>query len=81
MGEGQQVRLPSGVRPDAVSEDHVVLVKFCSTLRLTQQIRLATFMAHSQSKTLLLAVRSRCEFAPDLQAFIAETGLVEVRRG
>jgi hypothetical protein len=69
------------VRPDAVSESHVVLVKLCRTLRLTQQIRLATFMAHSQSKQLLLAVRSTCVFSPDLEAFIAETGLVEVRRG
>lgn len=82
MGEGAgPVGLPTGVRPDAVSDTHVVLIKACPTLRLTHQIRLAAFMAQTQAKRVLLVVREGCVLAPDLEAFIAEHGLIEVRRG
>lgn len=82
MGEGPAaIRLPTGVRPDAVTETEVVLFKACRTLRLTHQIRMATFMAHSEGKKLLLVVWEGCRLAPDLEAFIADTGLIELKRG
>lgn len=37
----------------AVTEDQVVLIKSCLRLQLTHQIRLATFMAISQSRYLI----------------------------
>ena len=59
----------------------MILIKACSTLRLTHQIRLAAFMAHTQSKRLLLVVKQHCELASDLDDFAVSTGLVEVKRG
>jgi len=82
MGEGTSaIRLPTGVRPDAVTDTEILLIKACRTLRLTHQIRLATFMAHSQGKRMVLRVWSGCVLSADLEAFISETGLIEVRRG
>jgi hypothetical protein len=73
--------LPTGVRPDAISDEYVVLIKGCSALRLTHQIRLATAMAQFNAKCLLLVVRSGCTFGPDLTAFIEQHAtLIEVRR-
>jgi len=74
--------LPTGVKPDAVTGTHVVLIKGCRTLRLTHQIRLAAFMAQTQSKRLLLVVREQCSLSDDLERFVADNRLlIEVRRG
>ena len=71
---------PTGVRPDAVTDEHVVLIKACSTLHLTHQIRLATFMARSLGLRLLLVAPEACTFSEQLDSFIAGSGLVDVRR-
>ena len=78
---GLTATLPTRVRPDAISPDYVVLIKSCSSLQLTHQIRLATAVARSESKQLLLVVQSECVLAPDLQTFVEEHApLIEVRR-
>lgn len=73
---------PSGVKPDAITEDKIVLIKACARLRLTRQIRLATAMAKEQNKTLLLIVRNDCDLTQDLKLFLdGQQGLVETKRG
>lgn len=73
---------PSGVKPDAITDDKIVLIKACVRLRLTRQIRLAASMAKEQHKTLLLIVRNECDLAHDLKLFLdAQQGLVEIKRG
>ncbi|MCP4965518.1 MAG: hypothetical protein GY926_09805 [bacterium] len=63
-------RVPRGSRPDAASEDAVYLIKSCSKLRLTYQIRLLTFMATEQGSNLVLAIRNDCRVSRDLKKFV-----------
>jgi hypothetical protein len=68
-----------GILPDAITDREIVLLKATSYLRLTYEIRLATFMAQSKRLDLSLSVPLRTRFSPELTAFIAAHGLV-VRR-
>ena len=73
--------LPGGVKFDAITDDYLVLIKDCSKLRLTHQIRLGTFAAQSERKCLLLLVRKDCDFDPLLEGFVNDQApLIEVRR-
>jgi hypothetical protein len=72
---------PSGVKPDAVDGRTVYLIKACSRLRLTRQIRMATFMAAETGRCLQLRVRSDCELSGDLEEFIEQNrAAVEIVR-
>jgi hypothetical protein len=75
------VGFPDGVKPDAVDDARVYLIKACSTLRLTRQIRMATLMATQTGRKLRLQIRQDCALAPDLETFIRAQGdRVEVVR-
>lgn len=63
-------RVPRGSRPDAASGDAIYLIKSCSELRLTYQIRLLTFMATEQGSNLVLAIREDCRLSRDLKTFV-----------
>ena len=43
-----------GSRPDAAAHDKIVLIKRCSELRATYQIRLLTYMAKQQGRKLVI---------------------------
>jgi hypothetical protein len=68
------------VLPDAVSGRTIYLFKACSELRLTYEIRLATFMALQKGMTLTLDIRAHTRLSPDLAAFVAEHGVTVIRK-
>ena len=67
------------ILPDAVTDDAVVLMKACRQLRLTYEIRLATYMARQTGRRLVLLLVPECSVAASLQDFIDAHG-IEVRR-
>jgi hypothetical protein len=66
--------------PDAVTDDYAVLLKASSYLRLTYEIRLATYMARTGSLVLLISTPSHCRFSPELEAFVT-AHRIRVKRG
>ena len=71
---------PRGFLPDAVTEDAVVLIKAGQgVLRLTYEIRLATYMAVTRGKRAIIVAEPRATLAAPLQAFVVEHG-IEVKR-
>ena len=69
-----------GVLPDVVTDREVFLLKAPSYLRLTYEIRLATHLAKSSGRRLVLSVPSHAQFSPELESFLAQHS-VAVRRG
>jgi hypothetical protein len=70
---------PRGVLPDAVTTEQVVLFKTTPYLRLTYEIRMATLMAASSGRELLLVVPRATRFSAELKRFVAHQG-VAVRK-
>lgn len=64
-----------GILPDAEGGEAVFLVKACRFLRLTYEIRLATFMAKQSGRRLHILVGNEFEAAPQLQKFAREHGV------
>lgn len=58
-----------GSRPDAVRNDAFFLLKNVSSLRLTYQIRLLTYLAEDSGRKLIIRVPVTCEFHETLRAF------------
>jgi len=69
-----------GILPDAVTDDAVVLFKACTHLRLTYEIRLATYMAKQTRRRLLLLLLPECSLDPTLQDFVGAHGIQVQRR-
>jgi hypothetical protein len=70
-----------GILPDAVDDARVVLLKACIYLRLTYEIRTATFMAQKKNRTLVLACKKVCRFSPELESFLTKwASIVQVHR-
>jgi hypothetical protein len=70
---GRTMAPARAILPDAVTDDAFVLFKTGhGTLRLTNEIRLAVYLAAKSGKRVLLIVAERLEFAPLLQAFVAK---------
>jgi len=68
-----------GILPDALKNDSVILIKACPELRLTYELRLATFMAQQSRRQLLVITTVDCAASSALQAFAREHGIV-IRR-
>jgi hypothetical protein len=66
---------PRGCLPDAVSQDAFILIKSGSELRLTYEIRLATFMAQQSRKKLRLILQPSTVASAQLRAFAAKHGV------
>ena len=64
-----------GFLPDAISRDALVLIKTCSPLRLTYEIRLATFMAREHQKKLRVIVQVSTVITTQLREFAAQHGV------
>ena len=70
-----------GILPDALDDTRVVLLKACTYLRLTYEIRTATFMAKKQNRTLVLACKKVCRFSPELESYLTQwAGIVQIHR-
>jgi hypothetical protein len=65
-----------GILPDALTDDSVILIKACAELRLTYELRLATFMAQQTRRRLLVITSEDCTASSALQAFAREHGIV-----
>jgi hypothetical protein len=71
--------IPRGTRPDAVTEEALYLIKNVTRLRLTNQIRLSTFMAIRRGLTVVIAIPRTCELSAPLLAFRADhAGVIRV---
>ncbi len=60
------------VRPDAISDESVYLIKKVRTLRLTQQIVTLSILAEQTQRALVIVVPCDCVLHPSLQSFIDE---------
>lgn len=70
---------PRAILPDAVNNGAVYLIKACSQLRLTYEVRLAAFMAQQSGRHLEVVMTSDYQTAPALTAFAEKHGLT-IRR-
>jgi hypothetical protein len=68
-----------GFLPDAVDQSRVILLKACALLRLTYEIRLATYMAVQSGKTLVLGIPAAPSLSPPLIEFVDEMGVSDAR--
>lgn len=67
------------ILPDGMDDERIVLIKACSALRLTGEIKNAASAAHRSGRVFILAVPSSCWLDEDLLTFVRSTG-VEVMR-
>ncbi len=63
---------PRAARADAESDDSLYLIKMCSQLRVTYQIRLLAFQASQCGKQLVLCVDRDCQLHPSLADFLLQ---------
>jgi hypothetical protein len=66
---------PRSILPDAVKEDAVFLIKACSHLHLTYEVRLATFMAQQSGRRLEVVMTTDYQMSPALSAYAGQHGL------
>ena len=79
MSQAPAPARPRSVLPDAVDGNTVLLLKSCSTLRLTYEIRLVTYMAAQRRMSVDLEVRPYTQLTPELSAFVNEHGIRVIR--
>jgi hypothetical protein len=65
-----------GARADAVSGGTRYLIKNVSSLRLTYQVRLLTFLASESRGRLIVHVPRSCRLSPDLKGFVRDHAAV-----
>lgn len=72
---------PRGAKPDAEVGDKLYLLKNVSSLRLTYQIRVLAFMAHTRGKKLIIQLPKEAKVHESLKNFVRDSGgLVKVER-
>ena len=69
-----------GVLPDAFIDGSPSLMKVCHKLRLTNEIRIMTFIARQHGEILIIYVRAYCELSNDLREFASENRILIRRR-
>ena len=74
-----EARRPRGILPDAMDDTRIVLIKACGHLRLTYELKLATYFAATDGRTLILAINKDCQLDPSAEKHCRDFG-VEVRR-
>ena len=70
---------PRAILPDAIKEEAIYLIKACTLLRLTYEVRLAAFMAQETKRRLEIIMTSDYQVSPALHAFAGKHGLI-IRR-
>jgi len=73
-------QIPRGARPDAETNDRIVLVKNVSLLRATYQIRLIAFKAHETRKKLIIIVPRTCKVDGTLRELMVRVPNVHVEK-
>ena len=68
------------ILPDAQDSTRVVLYKACAELRLTYEIKLATYFALKEGRRLVIALPTTSSVHPTAQSYFREHR-VEIRRG
>lgn len=58
------------ILPDAMDDGRMVLIKSCSYLRLTDEIRIASDAAQETGTRFILAISYRCVLSPALAEFV-----------
>lgn len=72
---------PRGAKPDAEVGDKLYLLKNVSSLRLTYQIRLLAFMAHTCRKKLIIQLPKGAKIHEPLRNFVRDSGgLIKIER-
>lgn len=72
---------PRGARPDADVGNKLYLIKHVSEMRLTYQIRVLAYVAHSQSKKLIVQLPKQAAVHASLGDFVrSSNGLVKIER-
>ena len=66
---------PRGCLPDGVNNSRIVLIKACLHLRLTYEIKLATYFAKQTSRTPAIAISEKCDLAKALIVYAKEQGI------
>ena len=77
--KAQRMTMPRGMLPDAVEDGMPLLIKACSRLRLTYEIKLAQYMASQAGTCLWLDVIAHCRFSDGLNAYIREHSIKVTR--
>jgi hypothetical protein len=62
-----------------LDDTRLVLVKACSTLRFTDEIRIAESVARETRRQFVIAVAEHCTLASELSTFVESNGVVIVR--
>jgi hypothetical protein len=76
-----QHQVARGTRADAERGDTFYLLKNVSSLRLTYQIQLLTFLANDSSRKLVIRVPGHCVVHPTLRDFLkAYTKIVRIEK-
>ena len=60
-----------GVLPDVIEDDKIVLIKGCSYLRCTYEIRLCTYLAQKENRKLWICCYPSCVFSPALEEYVS----------
>ena len=68
-----------GILPDALTDEHVIILKAPSFLRLTNEIRMATFFAAQSGRRLRLVLRAGSGVSARLKAFLAKNAVIVER--
>jgi hypothetical protein len=66
---------PRSCLPDGLNENRVVIIKACSHLRLTYEIKLVTYFAKQTSRKLVIAIPEKCDLAKTLIVYAKELGI------
>jgi len=70
---------PRSILPDAMNEEAFFLIKACSFLRLTYEVRLATFFALENKRKLHIVMTHDYKLSPALEAYAHQYGIT-IRR-
>lgn len=70
---------PRSILPDGMDDTRLVIIKACSSLRLTNEIRLASRAAQRKQLAFILAVPPSCVLEPQLLGFVEDHGITVYR--
>lgn len=74
-------QVPRGSRADAEKGNELYLLKYVSSLRLTYQIQLLTFLAKESGRKLVIRVPSHCVIHSTLKTFKKEhTKIIKIEK-
>lgn len=66
--------------PDGMDKTRIVLIKACSRLKLTYELKLATFMARENKRQFIISIPNNCQLEDALEKYIGEHQVKIVRK-